>query len=64
MSGIGIHSLPVDSPGLLRVSGANLNRTWIARRQKEKRSRLVFYLVRSALRLVGDTGFEPVTSSV
>jgi hypothetical protein len=43
------------------VVGASANRTCIARREIEKRSRLVFHLVGSALLMVGDTGFEPET---
>jgi hypothetical protein len=46
------------------VVGVSANRTCIARREIEKRSRLVFHLVGRALLGVGDTGFEPVASSV
>jgi hypothetical protein len=50
--------------GPLACRKRNRYHTWIARGLKMMRSRLLFLLVESGLILVGDTGFEPVTSSV
>jgi len=60
---------PQDGPGratdhMCSSRSRILNRTWIARRLVATGCYEVFWLLRGRFLLVGDTGFEPVTSSV